>query len=642
MAYSIQLKPGSDTFELMGTLILPEITVLKSLSFNHNFGPMQSPEVHNNTKSTILQTPDEVSATLGPFTNAPVLLPSAPVLVNADARTAPDGSTELASLIATGKDKIGIRAYFKPRTRSHSSLRKRATRTRVSPQVSTAASLLEKANLPTGPPRKNHNTASPVSKRPADSSQTLRDSGDANIASVSRGREFPLSKDSGNERAESSGSYGSSNWQEIRGRASSPEVNTIPATGTNANGAAQHQQSASAEVDLVDALASAFASNADNNDLDEFDGSSFGGSDSDSVVEIPRRSSRRRAPIIRVPQIPASPALNRLRQEWTTKEASVPPSEKALEEYLEVEHIPVHLPLGVSIAPGNDSEYVDPDTEVSLDYDASADVNEAREKQQQLKRESAPKVLSHNLRFLKQRNKQTSARGFQAPNVVPQYNVTPVPSTTAFLQRVETMCGEQALDLFQNELRNWEHMPKPRKLRSRLPAERSHRNSKETTPAASSDIDEVPGRKTRSRRAQIENDSRTRKRVKFSEESSAVSTATTGILNENAEDASGESRFDAVFCGELLQKLIKGKVQIAAQELQSLLSFLEDPFLVYMANKFQNGEDLPLSASISQAYDSIWRALRYIGQSSSGTLGISEGIEDMIRGEAQRIMSIGV
>ncbi|KAJ4472046.1 hypothetical protein J3R30DRAFT_1022827 [Lentinula aciculospora] len=383
------------------------------------------------------------------------------------------------------------------------------------------------------------------------------------------------------------------------------------------------------DYDLVGALSSAFAGNAIPDDFD--DSSAFpSGSDSDSA-ELSKRRRRTRVARKPVSQIPTSPALKRLRQERTPKEFYAPPSEKTIQQYLDVEYSSVHLPPGVSVAPENDSEFREPDDELLLDYDSSTEMVEALRKQEQLKSNLAAKVLTHNLRFVVEQAK-LAVRGCRRSDAFRQYNVANVPPTAEYVRRVEEDCGDRAVDWIWDKLPDWESNSKPRKYRSRVSAFESY--SKTTTPSESSDFSEEVVAQT-VKRPQPENDTNTRKRVKFSDE--IVDIAPPAIQSEDIS----RSEIDAILCGKLLQKLIKGKVQITAQELQNVMSFLRNPLLEPTVKRLRKGEDLKLSTITRQGYDSILRSLLYIVQLECSNLGIPELIEGALKWEAHRIVNNG-
>ncbi|KAJ3915944.1 hypothetical protein F5877DRAFT_81376 [Lentinula edodes] len=400
----------------------------------------------------------------------------------------------------------------------------------------------------------------------------------------------------------------------------------IPDTSASPHNVMRNSQYKSEEEhDLVGALTSAFTRNAI---PDDFDNSSDFSSGTHSDVAPPKRSRSLRQAIKRVPQIPTSPALNLLRQDRTPRGLCVPLSEEAIQKYLDVEYSSVHLPLGVSVAPENDSEYVDPNDELLLDYDSSNEIVAMRREQQQLRLYHAPTVLVHNLRFVMEQA-ESSAGGISRSNPFRQYNVSTMPLTMAYVHRVESHCGYGALDSIRSSMPDWDFHPKPLKYRIRVAADGSYSNN--AVPAESLDVGELVARPEK--HPQPENDSETRKRVKFFNNVANLVPSTT--LSEGA----GRPEFDVIACGELLLKLVKGKVRIAAQELEDIMSFLRNPSLEYMAKKFRQGDDLGFFNTVARHdYDSIWRSLRYIMQSASGALGIPEPIEGALKWEASRVM----
>ncbi|KAJ3857199.1 hypothetical protein EV368DRAFT_77930 [Lentinula lateritia] len=385
------------------------------------------------------------------------------------------------------------------------------------------------------------------------------------------------------------------------------------------------------EHDLVGALTSAFAHNAI---PDDFGDSSDFSSGTHSDVAPPKRSRSLRQAIKRVPQIPTSPALKLLRQERTPKELCVPPSEEAIQKYLDVEYPLVHLPLGVSVAAENDSEYMDPNDELLLDYDSSTEIVAMRREQEQSRSYYAPTALVHNLRFVVEQA-ESSAGSISRSNPFRQYNVSTMPLTMAYVQRVESHCGYRALDSIWSNMPDWDFHPKPRKYRIRVAADGSYSHS--AVPAESLDVGEPVTRPEK--HPQPENHSETRKRVKFFDNVDHVDHVANLDSSTNLSEEAGRPEFDVIACGELLLKLVKGKVQIATQELENIMSFLRNPSLEYMAKKFRQGDDLDFFNTVArQDYDSIWRSLRYIMQSASGALGIPEPIEGMLKWEASRVM----
>ncbi|KAJ4492734.1 hypothetical protein C8J55DRAFT_501178 [Lentinula edodes] len=404
----------------------------------------------------------------------------------------------------------------------------------------------------------------------------------------------------------------------------------IPDTSASSHNVMRNSQykSEEEEHDLVGALTSAFARNAI---PDDFDDSSDFSSGTHSDVAPPKRSRSLRQAIKRVPQIPTSPALNLLRQERTPRGLCVPLSEEAIQKYLDVEHSSVHLPLGVSVAPENDSEYVDPNDELLLDYDSSTEIVAMRREQEQLRLYHAPTVLVHNIRFV-MKQAESSAGSINRSNPFRQYNVSTMPLTMSYVQRVESHCGYRALDSIRSNMLDWDFHPKPRKYRVRVAADGSYSNN--LVPVESSDVGEPVARPEK--HLQPDNELEIRKRVKFFDNvDNVVNFDPSTTLSEGVS----RPEFDVITCGELLLKLVKGKVQIAAQELEDIISFLRNPSLEYIAKKFRQGDDLDFLNTVArQDYDSIWRSLRYIIQSASGALGIPEPIEGTLKWEASRVM----
>ncbi|KAJ4000549.1 hypothetical protein F5050DRAFT_1730467 [Lentinula boryana] len=665
-------------------LTSPGIIVMNSLSLNHNPGPMQIPPVQDSTITPMFSPSPAFVSTSNAIVHFPSDFHKREIsdnglvqnsdLLRAGDHTTPIKAKSLVSHAAEAKSS-DIRIFFKPRAEfQQSTPRTHATPNGVTTHASVAALASFSITKAVGTISSDHSLALPENlvidrtldqdelsfhRRPrkirdpsipdtVNRSQAPRKINDTPPPSVQipptgRLRQYPvssgadidghkslLSEATSNETARSPELYAGD--QEARHSASTfnRAIGLSPVFTHDTSEDSQHQQSEKDEQTLVGALTSAFAGNAVPDDFDE---SSDFSSVSDYSVEAIKRPRRRRIALRPVPQIPTSPALRRHRQERTPKELHVTPSEKTIRKYLDVEYSSLHLPPGVSVAPENDSEYVDPEDGLLLDYDSSAEIIETRREQKRIKLDHAPNILLHNLRFVKKQT-ESAARGIRPSNSVRQYIVAPVSSTVGYLQRAENNFGKQALDSVRDDLPDWEFISKPRKFRTRVPVNKSY--SRETTPAESSDVGEELG--VNNKRPQSESPE-IRKRVKFSDEVPSVSVAQSALPNEGGGGAEC-SGFDAILCGELLQKLTKGKVQIAAQELQHILTFLKHPSLVYTAKKFRKGEDLSsLSTIIYQAYGSIWRSLQYIAQSSFGTLGISEAVEGILRSEAQRIVS---
>ncbi|KAJ3743479.1 hypothetical protein DFH05DRAFT_1216104 [Lentinula detonsa] len=491
-------------------LTSPGIIVLNSLSLNHNPGPMQIPQVQNSTTTPMFSpSPAFVSPS-----NAIVQFSSDflkreisnnGLIQNSDLLGAGDHTTPIKAKSLTfqaGAKGSDIRTYFKPRAESQQSTpRIHATPNGVTTHSSIAAlasfssteavGTISSVPLPENPvidrtdelsshrhPRRIRDPSIPDTVKRPQAPRKIDDTPpNAQIPPIGRLRKYPVSfgadidrpirghkslpsEATSNETARSPKLYAGD--QEARNCAptSNRAVGLSPVSTHNTSEDSQHQQSEKVEQTLVGALTSAFAGNAVPDDFDE---SSDFSSVSDYSVEAIKRPRRRRIALRRVPQIPTSPALRRHRQERTPKELHVPPSEKTIRKYLDVEYSSLHLPLGVSVAPENDSEYVDPEDGLLLDYDSSAEIIETRREQERIKLDHAPNILLHNLRFVKKQT-ESAARRIRPSNSVRQYIVPPVSSTVGYLQRAENNFGNQALDLVWGDLPDWEFISKPRKV----------------------------------------------------------------------------------------------------------------------------------------------------------------------------------
>jgi len=141
---------------------------------------------------------------------------------------------------------------------------------------------------------------------------------------------------------------------------------------------------------------------------------------------------------------------------------------------------------------------------------------------------------------------------------------------------------------------------------------------------------------TTKRRSYSEDDSAPRKRVKFSDSVSV------GFQSSAEIDApNNHSEFDVVLCGELLQKLVKGKVQMSDQEFERVLSFFRTSTLEHVIRKSQvvDGDELDfLSTGNLQVCKSIWQSLQYISESAPGVLGVPEIVESTLIWEVRKLI----
>ncbi|KAE9395164.1 hypothetical protein BT96DRAFT_942605 [Gymnopus androsaceus JB14] len=415
-----------------------------------------------------------------------------------------------------------------------------------------------------------------------------------------------------------------------------PEVNDLvealsSAFSQNANqdsGSRREFASGWQDYDLVGALSSAFANNAIPDTDDESSAtSSDPGSETIPHSEFPTRRRRRRLALKRVPQIPSSP-VKRLRPKRTPKALYIPPNEKAIEAYLDIEYLPVELPLGISVAPENESEYVDPDDEVLLDYDSSSEIIEKRTKQEQQKLNHSSTTLRNNLRFLFM-EKVLSCKA-PKPTPIRQYTISTASSTTAYVSRVEEHCGDRALSEILDGLPSWEANIKPRtyfRRRATFDEPSSERGISEISSQGEETEDSVV---ETTKRSYSEEDSVPRKRVKFSD------TVSVGFQSGVEIDAANiQTKFDVVLCGESLQKLVKGK------EIELVLSFFATSTLEHIIRKSQvvDGDELDfLSTDNLQACKSIWQALQYISESAPGALGLPGIVEGTLIWEARKLV----
>ncbi|KAF9032340.1 hypothetical protein BDP27DRAFT_1348682 [Rhodocollybia butyracea] len=361
----------------------------------------------------------------------------------------------------------------------------------------------------------------------------------------------------------------------------------------------------SAPHSLVGAMTSAFSGNVgpenfySDNDL----GAESPESDSDPQI-TERHFHKRRQAFKPVPQI-ISPEKSQLRSRHTPKGPYLIPSEQILERHLAVEKLLALPPLGTSVARENAKEYLDIDEEVLLDRKSGAEVHKLQRRQVNL--ETRRSIWKNNLRFvMKQRSASTSTQS--AP--FRQYHTSSLPSSTTYLQRVQSECGEAALDGIMGELPSWETNLKPRKYRREVDAVPSEAESEE----------KHSGPTKRSHSHEIH----PRKKVKFS--NSDPRTCTSNAINH---------QFNAVLCAELLQKLVKGKVRITGQELEQIALFLEDPLLERVMKASPNRD---VDIEYDKACDSIWHVLQRIAQSPPDTLGIPEDVERVLKWQAEKIV----
>ncbi|KIK61360.1 hypothetical protein GYMLUDRAFT_581079, partial [Collybiopsis luxurians FD-317 M1] len=430
------------------------------------------------------------------------------------------------------------------------------------------------------------------------------------------------------------------------------EVGDLAATLTSAfyqNAASQRNTAPQGQM-LVSALASAFANNAVAKTPyigeDESDGPSSL-SDSGSEVapepglsEHPRRGRHGRV-ITPITQIPSP--VKRLRPQRAPKDVYAAPSEQTLHEQLDTESPSLQLPVGVSIAPENESEYMDTDDGVLLDYDSSEEVEEERTKRRKLETALAPKVLGNNLRFLQVQRRRSSHRKHPASSAL-RRDIPQVRSSMAYIQRVEEYCGEPALDYIWCGRQAWASNWKPKQYQ--ISAEEFYSASTPPSDSHDSEIQEEEEADESqeetlngvisphlTKHSYPEGNTAPQKRVKFVDDAQLKTPLTTaGPRPEN------HTQFDAVRCGELLQKLVKGKVQMAEQELRELLLFFGNPSFEQIIRQSRNGDRLGADSQ-QQAHNSILISLQYIAQSAAGTLGIPEMYEGTLKWESRKLLT---
>ncbi|KAF9064551.1 hypothetical protein BDP27DRAFT_157246 [Rhodocollybia butyracea] len=385
-----------------------------------------------------------------------------------------------------------------------------------------------------------------------------------------------------------------------------------------ANNAAQipFYELQSEQPNLISAMNAAFSGNVVPENSYSDDESSAQSSDSEpspQIMDLPSKPPHKRRQAFRpVPQIP-SPKKPRL---CAGRGPYVIPTEQTLEGYLGVEKFIVQLPLGVSIAPENASEYLDFDDEVLLDYDPCVEVDQELQKQQKLKARQS--IWKNNVRFI--------ARQFGASTRIQsvpfrQYHTISLPSSTTYLQRVHINCGEDALYAIMGEQPGWEANLKPRKYRREaLIVDKVYSEAKSSETEEKDIHTTVPQKRSHSC------DTAPRKKSRSSESVS--------IDDSDATDQKIHLQINAVLCEKLLQKLIKGKVRITGQELEYITSFLKEPSLEQVMRAYINRE----VDDSHQACDSIWDVLKQIAQSPLGTLGIPEDMECEMMLQAKKIV----
>ncbi|KIK65712.1 hypothetical protein GYMLUDRAFT_367258 [Collybiopsis luxurians FD-317 M1] len=417
--------------------------------------------------------------------------------------------------------------------------------------------------------------------------------------------------------------------------------------------AAPQRTAAPQDQNLVSALSSAFANNAVTEtfyaDEDESGEPSLA-SDSESEAalehELPERPRRRRhrRVITPVTQIPSP--VKRSRPQRAPKDIFVAPNEQTMHEQLDTESSSLQLPVGVSIAPENESEYMDPDDGVLLDYDSSAEVEEEREKKRKHETALAPKILGNNLRFLQAQRRHSSHRK-RLGNSSLRRDISAVRSTLAYTQRVESYCGEPALDYIWGGRQAWYSNWKPKQYK--ISADQFNSASASTSEFSDSNDSQIEEEAEEpheailngvvsmllTKRSHPEGNAAPQKRVKF-----AADVQLKASLTAAGPRTKTHPQFDAIRCGELLQKLVKGKLQMTEQELHEVLLFFGDPSFEQFIREFRNGEELDVLGADDQqqAHDSIWISLQYIAQSAAGSLGIPEMFEGTLKWEVKKIV----
>ncbi|KIK61355.1 hypothetical protein GYMLUDRAFT_243536 [Collybiopsis luxurians FD-317 M1] len=397
---------------------------------------------------------------------------------------------------------------------------------------------------------------------------------------------------------------------------------------------------------LVSALSSAFANNTvaeipyiDEDESDEPSSVSDSGSEvapEPGPSERPRRR-RHRQVITPVTQIPSP--VKRLRPQRAPKDVYAALSEQTLHKQLDTESSSLQLPFGVSIAPENESEYMDPDDGVLLDYDSSEEVEEERKKKRKLETALAPKILGNNLRFLQVQRRRSSHTKRPASSVLRCGIPAVSRSATAYTQRVEKYCGEPALDYIWCGRQAWSSNWKPKQATeefysSSAPPSGSYESQMEEDEEVEESQEGILNGVISphlTKRSHPEGIAAPQKKVRFVEDVQLHTSPTAA--------GSHHIQFNAVRCGDLLQKLVKGKVQMAEQELQEVLLFFGNPSFERIIRESRNGDRF-VADSQQHAHDSIRISLQYIARSAAGALAIPEKYEGTLKWEVRKLLTV--
>ncbi|KAF5393579.1 hypothetical protein D9757_000393 [Collybiopsis confluens] len=389
---------------------------------------------------------------------------------------------------------------------------------------------------------------------------------------------------------------------------------------------------------LVGALSSAFTGNAvpDSFSSDEELGglSLISGSESEPAhgIRLPERRRRRistRATPPHTTQIPSP--VKRAVPPRAAKVGYVAPSESTMREELDVENLSIRLPLGFSVAPENESEYMDPNDDVLLDYDSSAEVEEKRKQKKSLELSVAPIILRNNLRFLQAR--RGLARDDQRrTNTESRYDSSITRGTWAYIQRVDEYCGEEALDWVWTGRQGWDTNRKPKEYQVvTLKEDSIDNNPSDEESESEQEAGEKPNRAVptplRKRpHAEGEQEPIAHKRAKAAHD----------ILSEHKTLKTTVTKdrpcLSTTQWAELLQKLVKGKNPITEQELQEVL--------LHFGNVAEQlSKQAETGIENQQLYGSIWKSLEHIAQSAAGALGIPGYYEGTLQWEAKKIIN---
>ncbi|KIK61357.1 hypothetical protein GYMLUDRAFT_58889 [Collybiopsis luxurians FD-317 M1] len=221
-----------------------------------------------------------------------------------------------------------------------------------------------------------------------------------------------------------------------------------------------------------------------------------------------------------------------------------------------------------------------------------------------------------------------------------------------YTQRVEKYCGEPALDYIWCGRQAWASNWKPRQTlevdsfpcQYQISAEESYSSSAPPSHSYNSQMEEDEVEESQdkilngvisphlTKRSYGNAAPQKQKRVKFVDNVQLKTPLTTA-----GPRAENHTQFDAVRCGELLQKLVQGKVQMAEQV--NDLCF----FVVFVGERcafrnfaIPNGDRLGADSQ-QQAHDSILISLQYIARSAAGALGIPEMYEGTLKWESRKL-----